>query len=181
VIVLSVAHTFKAQGAAYGGLTEYEVSKRATRAAYDWLSGQGIPCCLFETGSFSQTESVRPKQLAGAMADLSVEMHLNAWTDPARNFSEVIHHPGSIAGFAAACAVSDHLKSGFGAVNHKWPAKGPRGDAGLFFLKGPRPAIIVEGLFLSNPEQAAWLATPGAPETYGLLVAGGLKQWWLSR
>lgn len=179
--MLSVAHTYKARGASYGGITEHEVSKRATRAAYDWLSGQDVPCVLLETGYFSQTDSVRPKQLGGAMGMLAVEMHLNAWTDPARNFSEVIYHPGSPIGLAAARAVDDHMKRGFGAVNHKWPSRGPRGDGALFFLRGPRPAIIVEGLFLSNPEQAAWLATPGAPETYGLLVAGGLKQWWLSR
>ena len=181
MIVFSVAHTKLAQGAqTKEGLTEYEVSKAASRAAFESLFTAGVPCAMFEIGKFSQVESVGPKQLMPSrLASLAVEIHCNSsGTAPSANYSECIHYPGSKAGKEAATFICDAMKKGFNAGSHKWPARGPRADGGLFFLKGKTPSVIVEGVFVSNQEQAAWLATNGGPEAYGLLVAEGLKQWW---
>ena len=52
-------------------------------------------------------------------------------------------------------------------------------DKHLMFLleRTTPPAVIVEGLFLTNADQAAWLAGDGGCEVYGLLVAAGVRLW----
>lgn len=184
MIVLSVAHTKRARGAhTSGGLYEYEMSQRASRAAFDSLYDSGIPAAIFEVGYFTREECMGPKQrMPSAFAQLAVEIHFNASDDARANYFEVIHHPSSTQGKKAANEVVLALASGYAAGHHvKWPNKGTRSDGSLFFLKGPTPSVIVEGLFGSNAEQAAFLESTGGPEAYGLLVAEGLKTWWKKR
>ncbi len=184
MIVLSVAHTKLAQGAkTAGGLYEYEMSQRASRAAFDVLYTANIPAAMFEVGYFTREGCMPAKQLMPSrLAAMCVEIHFNAsGENPKANYSEVIHHPASKAGAVCAMLVSASLSEGFTKGNHKWGNHGPRPDGSLFFLKGAQPAIIVEGLFGSNAEQAAFLETSGGPEAYGMLVAEGLKSWWQKR
>ena len=182
MIVLSVAHTRRAQGARSPSLTEYEISKVSSRIAFDALYSAGIPCALMELGWFAQVDSIKPKQRMPSGALLAVEIHCNGSENQSANYAETIYHSTSFSGKKAATAIIDALARGFAAGNHgRWPSKGPRADDSLFFLRGPAPAVIVEGVFISNPEQAAWLASNGGCEAYGLLVAEGIKSWWSTR
>jgi len=185
VITLSVAHTKLAPGAVTvgpGHIYEYDVSKRASRAAFEALYLAQVPCMLLEAGFFTREGCMVPKQRACAGASLGVEMHFNSTAEgPRADYCEVIHHPASAAGKAAAEAVAAALGAGFMADKHKWPNHGARADASLFFLRSSFPGIIVEGMFGSNPEQAEFLESSGGPEAYGMLVAEGLKQWWSKR
>jgi len=180
MIILSVAHTKLAPGAkTVNGLYEYDMSKAASRAAFEVLSAAQIPAFLVEAGWFTRDGAMGPKQRVCAPATMGVEIHFNAsGENPNADYSEVIHHPQSPTGKACATEVSTALALGFAAGHHKWSNRGPRGDGSLFFLKAPFPAIIVEGLFGSNAEQAAFLGSSGGPESYGMLVAEGLKKWW---
>lgn len=180
MIVLSVAHTKLAAGAkTANGLYEYDIGKVASRAAFESLYAASIPCALVEVGYFTREGCMGVKQqLPTKFAKLAVEIHCNASAESAKaNYAETIYHPKSLVGKSAAEAISVAMAKGFGG-SHKWPSNPARGDASLFFLKGPTPSVIVEGLFVSNPEQAAWLEANGGPEAYGLLVAEGLKSWW---
>lgn len=183
MIILSVAHTKLEQGArTAAGLYEYEMSKRASRAAYESLFTSEVPAFLVECGYFTRSGCMAPKQRICAPAALGVEIHFNSTAEgPAANFCETIYHPASAPGKAAAQWVNAALVSGFAKDGRKWNNHGARGDATLFFLKGAFPGIIVEGMFGSNPEQAAFLDSSGGPEAYGMLVAEGLKQWWSKR
>lgn len=183
MIVLSVAHTKFAQGAvSHDKLTEYEVSKTASRAAFEQLYTDQIPCALLELGRFSQIDSVKPKQRMPMTASMAVEMHCNANANTKANYAEVIYHPYAREGAACAEHITAALRKGFGASNHSaWKVKDPRADGNLFFLRGAAPAVIVEGVFISNVEQANWLRTNGGAEAYGLLVAEGLREWWFKR
>lgn len=182
MIILSVAHTKRAQGARSASITEYEVSKIASRAAFEYLYGCGIPCALMETGWFTQVESIKPKQRMPSGSLLAVEIHCNGSENQNAKYSETIYNSGSVGGKNAAIAINKALVLGFTQGKHSsWPNKGARADDSLFFLRGPAPAVIVEGVFISNPEQAAWLAVAGGCEAYGLLVAEGIKSWWSSR
>lgn len=188
MIIISVAHTKLAPGARTSPpegveqVYEYDVSKRASRACFEALCLAQVPAMLVEAGWFTRDGAMAPKQKVCAPATMAVEIHFNASAEnPRANYSEVIHHPKSKTGLACATEVSSALAAGFLAGNHKWSNRGPRGDGGLFFLKAPFPAVIVEGLFGSNAEQAAFLASSGGPESYGMLVAEGLKKWWSKR
>ena len=183
MIVLSVCHTKLHYGATSADkkVTEYEVGKVATRAAFEALHNDGIPCAMVELGYFTRTDAMGPKQRLIRDCELAVEIHCNANDDVRANYSETIYHPTSKVGKAAAEQIQAKVASGFFSHDRKWAVRGARADAGLFFLKTKTPAVIVEGVFVSNVEQAQFLASNGGPEAYGLLVAEGIKSWFFSK
>lgn len=180
MIVLSVCHTKLAYGATTEhGLSEYEVGKKASRAAFEMLYMAKIPCVLVEAGFFTREGAMGPKQRLIRDATLAVEIHCNANVDRSANYSEAIYHPSSPKGKAAAEAIQAAFTVGLQAGNHvNWTVHKARPDPGLFFLKTKTPAVIVEGVFVSNAEQATFLESDGGPEAYGLLVAEGIKSWF---
>ena len=178
-VLISVAHSSKSQGAvsANGELTEYHVSLRASEACWRSLSGE-FPCELYDCGPLKSTDydDAKIKKVNLCKPSLAVEIHCNAGP-PGAKYHEVIY--ASKGGLDAAQHVCNALTEGFTGGHHKmWPRRGARlDDRGLFFLqKTVVPAIIVEGLFISNEEQVAWLATGGS-EAYGILVAEGIKRF----
>jgi N-acetylmuramoyl-L-alanine amidase len=182
-VLISVAHSAKAQGAwdSQKTLSEYRVSLRASEACWRSLSGE-FAVELFDCGPLSADEydDAKIERINSCKPSLAVEIHCNASENRNAKYHEVIY--GSAQGMLAAEHVCNALTAAFSGGNHKWPRRGARlDDRGLFFIKRTAvPAIIVEGLFISNDEQAAWLSTGGA-ETYGILVANGIKRWLQER
>lgn len=190
-IFFSVAHSSAAHGARAPeasniSLDEYEVSMRASLAAFRELAGD-FPCQLYDCGPFTPKTYCKSKVAAadGSGARLAIEIHCNASAEhPDANYSEVIHHAASIPGREAAAVIARTIGEGFRLGQHKlWRSRGARPNTieqdlhKDFFLENTHvPAIIVEGLFISNVDQATWLAADGA-ETYGLLVAEGIRRW----
>jgi N-acetylmuramoyl-L-alanine amidase len=166
-----------------GILSEYMVSLRATLAAFRNLSGE-VPVEMFDVGPFKHSEydDLKVEAVNRCKPKLAIEIHCNGGP-PARNYGEVIYHRKSAEGMHAAQDIAQALKDGF-SDRHKWPNRGARVNTIaednhlMFFLERTNvPAVIVEGLFLSNLEQAAWLAGDGGCEAYGLLVAEGVRKW----
>lgn len=182
MIAVSVAHSSKAPGAVSAdGLTEYAVSVRASRACAESLQAQGLPCTLIDIGPLGPKAYIRKKlQLVNALKpELAIEIHCNSSKNKEANYFEVIHHPASKIGVLAAKSIASVFELGF-ANRHGW--KSNRGflpdDRRLFFIDDCHcPSLIVEGLFLSNDEQAKWLASPGGAEAYGMMVAEGILNW----
>jgi hypothetical protein len=186
-IMFSVAHSSAARGARAQkiALDEYAVSRRASEAAFDVLAGDHA-CMLFDVGPFgvSGYDDAKVAAVNGLMPRLAVEIHCNASNNAGANYGEVIHHKLSEPGAQAAAVIARTLSEGFRDSTHKiWRNRGARPNTveqdghKMFFLERTKaPAIIVEGLFISNEEQAAWLAT-GGDVVYGLLVAEGIKRW----
>lgn len=187
LVLLSVAHSKVAPGVVSetAQLQEYMVSLRATLAAFRSLAG-AYEVEMLDAGPLTPGEYSVEKvaRVNGCMPALAVEIHCNGSSDPHANYAEVIYHPSSpIFGAKAAKAVCDSLAAGYAPTHGSWHVKGPRANSieqdlhwDFFLSKTKVPAIIVEGLFMSNPEQAAWLAN-GGQETYGLLVADGIRKF----
>lgn len=188
-IAFSVAHSSVASGARAPSnfiLTEYEVSLRASLAAFQDLAGD-FPCMLYDCGPFQagSYDSMKVEAINGSKTRLAIEIHCNASDNPGASYGEVVHHKLSIPGMQAAAVIARTLGEGFKQGHHKmWRNRGARPnsieqDKHLFFFleKTTVPALIVEGLFISNPEQAAWLASDGGAEAYGYLVAEGVRRW----
>lgn len=188
MVVLSVAHSWRSYGAynARRGLREYDVSLRATEAAAAVLRQRDCPIGIIDAGDQPPHVYARTKtEVINAInPSLAVEIHCNASEDPTANYGEVIHHPLSPIGMRAALTVGDHLRDALGNTKHLWPWRGarewkPAFDKHQFFFlsRTTCPAIIIEGLFLSNDEQAEWLASPGGAEAYGALCGEGIAQF----
>lgn len=187
-IVFSVAHSAASPGVVAGAAIEYAISLRASFAAVRSLAGE-FPVALVDVGPFKQSEydDLKVAQVNGLKPRLAIEIHCNA-TDknPHASYSEVLHHRASQSGGvdAAAC-IARALEDGFKASNHHgWKSKGARANTVdkdrhlMFFLERVSyPSVLVEGLFLTNAEQAAWLSSDGGAEAYGLMVAAGVRRW----
>lgn len=185
-ILFSVAHSsVDSPVSADGILTEYMVSLRATLAAFRNLAGE-IPVEMFDVGPHKSAnyDDLKVAAVNRCKPVLAIEIHCNGGP-PSRNYGEVIYHRKSADGMHAAQEIALALASGFKAGHHKdWPSRGARPNTVaedkhlMFFLELTHvPAVIVEGVFLSNLEQAAWLAGDGGCEAYGLLVAAGIRRW----
>lgn len=185
MIVLSVAHSSRSPGALSpnGKLREYDVSRRASFAASNRIVQAGHSCVVYDCGALPASDyDDAKKAFVDALkgVQLAVEIHCNANVDRAPCYSEVLHFPGSKPSEAAATTIASLLSQGLNAERaHQWRSRGPQPRSDLFFLKVKPPAVIVEGVFISNVEQAKWLAE-GGQEAYGVLVAEGILQWLTS-
>ena len=184
-VLISVAHSSKAVGAVHhgGSPCEYEVSKRASMALYRHLSGEHA-VELFDCGALTQNEydDAKIARVNQCKPALAIELHCNASADPRANYFEAIYAKYSPAKAAAehiVAALAEGYKSQ--ALGH-WKNNGARADdRNLFFLQRTIvPCVIVEGLFISNDEQAKWLVSGGTntgQDQYGSFVANGIKRW----
>ncbi len=184
-VLFSVAHSATDSPAAkYVPLTEYQVSLRATLAAIRNLAGE-VPLEWLDIGPFKHTEydDMKVAAVNRCQPRLAIEIHCNGGPED-RSYNEVIHHRDSVTGKEAASVVARVIKDGFNIGYHRhWRGRGARANTLaedkhlMFFLERTTvPSIIVEGLFLSNLEQARWL-NEGGCEAYGLLVADGIRAW----
>lgn len=186
-ILFSVAHSSKAQGAKapQDPLWEYFVSLRASLAAFRNLAGEHA-VELFDVGPLPQREydDAKVETVNRCKPRLAIEIHCNSGP-PSAEYSEVIYHAASQPGREAAEHIAKAIGDGFKAGHHKdWQSRGARANTIqfdkhlMFFIQRTQvPCVLVEGLFISNPEQAAWLASDGGCEAYGLLVAAGVREW----
>lgn len=179
MIFLSVAHSRPSPGAVgLLGLKEHDVSVIASRACCEHLKNHGVETVLYDCGDLppSRYDDAKISAANRASPDIAIEIHCNSNLNRLACYSEVIHHPLSVIGRLCAKSISLSLEA-LTKSNSAWKANGPRGDSGLFFLNKTKcPSLIVEGLFISNPEQEKWLKNGGS-ETYGLLVAEGVLEW----
>lgn len=181
MIVLSVAHSLLDRGAtsADGALREHDVSWTATQACEVALAARHIPTAIMRFGDLDQLTYLRKKAQAinGMSPDAAVELHCNASADyPDAVYSEVIHHAWSVPGKGLAHAIAGAMGDAM-SRSHRWPSRGAVGRDDLWLLNHTHcPTVIVEGVFISTPEQSAWLSSGGA-EAYGHVVAAGIMSW----
>lgn len=185
-VLISVAHSAQASGAespSDGNLpvfTEYNVSLRASLAAFRSLAGQ-VGVELFDVGPAATVQEYARAKIARVnqcRPSLALEIHCNASVHPSANYSEVIYYKDSVTGKAAAESIASALNDLRTVVKSNARANTTTLDQKLFFfLEHTKvPALIVEGLFISNPIQAAFLSDGGS-EAYGIAVAQGLLAW----
>jgi len=188
MICISIAHSSKFRGAANTlyGINEYEMSRQASRVCFEILADNGYACTLVDCGNLNDTEySIYKTKLINSMnpqPDLALEIHLNSSEDKSAHYGEVLYKETTKSYIAktSADSICQYLKDGFTkSINPLiYTDNGPIADErGLFFLdKIHCPSIIVEGLFISNNEQADWLKNNGA-QAYGALIANGILNW----
>lgn len=186
-VLISVAHSRQFPGVTNGALLEHDVSRTASAAAVDFLTANGVPVVITECAQLSDIDySIIKPALANSFSfALAVEIHCNGAGDPKPNYGEAIYYPKSVDGQAAGQAICDALKT---AWPSNWPITGARANDpaidlhyDFFLSKLKPPAVIVEGLFMSNPDQAQWLSVDGNPAVYGNAVAQGILAWWKKR
>jgi N-acetylmuramoyl-L-alanine amidase len=183
-ILLSVAHGSSSQGArnVLCGLYEYPISQVMTKSAAEVLRSGGIECLVYDCMDTFPYKNAKISKVNKEKADLSVEIHLNSFSERA-NYSSCFYWNGSKNGEESSRFILDSLTkelSKNGWNNSKLvaiPSPGYFLERYWFITETDTPSIIVEPLFLSNKDQAIWLSAKRNQELLGKLVGEGLLKW----
>jgi N-acetylmuramoyl-L-alanine amidase len=111
-----------------------------------------------------------------------VEVHLNASLSADHGRGHLtLFAPGSQHGQLLAAHISRALSSALPGRRDLGPQRGEppwTARSRLTLLADTRcPAVIVEALHVSNPDEVAWLALPEAPGVIARAVAAGVRSW----
>ena len=175
---LDPGHSYADVGASGSGLREFELTLDVAQRAKALLEARGYSVNLTRTDSGplsamnnpNTTERIRTEQeariAAAGRVRCYVSVHFNGSGDPRLSGTETYYNPDN-DGERAARLASALQRS---VVNVLWEAgyqdvdRGVKSDLaagkpyGHFFgLRGPNTSALVEGLFLSNPTEAALL------------------------
>ena len=109
--------------------------------------------------------------------DLALEIHFNGFRNPIVGGAETLHDTGGES-LTLAGKVQDRLVRHLGLRNRGIKPGWFQGDKSkglVYFLWATDcPAIITEGLFLTNPEEAKLLLKPTTRYAYALGIAEGI-------
>lgn len=173
---LDPGHSYADVGASGGGLREYELTLDIALRVKPLLEERGYSVNLtrFDNGPLSamshpnSTERIRIEQEARIAAvgrvRCYVSIHFNGHGDPSLSGTETYYNPDNIgdASYRLAEALQRHVLQTIWEAGHPSRDRGVKSDLlagkpyGHFFsLRGPHPGALVEGLFLSNPGDAA--------------------------
>ncbi|MFN0072676.1 MAG: N-acetylmuramoyl-L-alanine amidase [Chloroflexota bacterium] len=179
---LDPGHSYVDVGAAGGGLREFELALDIGQRVRERLEERGLSVRMTRTNAQplsamnhpDSTERVRIEQEA-RLASVGrvrayVSIHFNGHPSPSLRGTETYFNVDGLAG-AENQRLADVLQRN--VVNALWEGGYPAVDRGVksdlaagkpyghfFSLRGPAPSVLVEGLFLSSPGEAAALGTP---------------------
>ncbi|MDX6646496.1 MAG: N-acetylmuramoyl-L-alanine amidase, partial [Miltoncostaeaceae bacterium] len=159
---------------------EKDVTLDVAQRLAAWLGARGYPVVLTRTEDLAGGNRPYTTELADlrarvaianrAGADLLVSIHENAFIDPAIRGTETYHY--TLAGAPArALAVAIHQE----LVLRLGLADRGVASAGFYVLKHTvMPAVLVEGAFLTNPDEAALLARPDVRQSLAEGIGAGV-------
>lgn len=123
------------------------------------LRARGLEVVLTRTSDVDVDLAARGRAGRGALLLLSI--HNNGSSNPAKRGSEVYAQVGSSTSEALATRILDGMTARAGtAANGVFRRPGERGDYYAVLRNSPVPAVIVEGAYLTNPEEARLLSQP---------------------
>jgi len=167
-ICLDPGHGGEDPGAVRDGLAEKEITLQVALAAAAALREKHRVVLTRERDRYL-TLADRRRIAAQAEADFFVSVHVNAAARPQARGFEVLVRPqqGPASRELALCILE--------AIAERFPERRNRGirTAVLAVLRQSRPGCLVEGFFLSNPEERALLARPQAQGALGAAIAQG--------
>ncbi|MDQ7849093.1 MAG: N-acetylmuramoyl-L-alanine amidase [Armatimonadota bacterium] len=167
-ICLDPGHGGEDPGAVRDGLAEKEVTLQVALAAAAALQ-KAHRVVLTRESDRTLTLAERRRVAALAGADLFVSVHVNAAArSQAQGYEVLVRPEHDPASRELALLILD-------AVAERFPGRRNRGirTAALAVLRQPRPSCLVEGFFLSNPEERALLARPQTHAALGAAIARG--------
>lgn len=159
--------------ASAGPLYEKDVNLDESVRLADALRSRGLEVTLTRTADVNPDLVTRARR--GAGADLLVSVHNNGSTDRNRRGSEVYAQVASSTSQAVARRILDGMVARAGTVRRGvFTRPGEHGDYYSVLRNSPVPAVIVEGAYLSNAEDARLLAQPAFRQRLADGIADGV-------
>lgn len=147
-----VGHSVKDPGAVNAnGHTEFEFNSELAYMVSVELLKRGIdPVIIWRDRAYS----VMPEKVNSFDVDFSIELHCNAFNTKASG-SETLFFTGSANGCRLATSIQEEVVEVLGLPDRgvKGVTKNDRG--GLMLIKTVKPHVILEPLFIDNPDDLA--------------------------
>jgi len=197
---LDPGHSYSDVGAAGGGLREFEVTLPIAMRVKELLEESGLSvslsrddhCPLTDFSEPDPTDRVRVEQeariAAVGNARVFVSIHLNGFGDHRVRGAETYYNRDNHGKESEELATSihRHLLSGVREATGYWlPDRGVKDDLwagkpyGHFFsLRGDMPSVLVEAMFLSNPQEAALMGLEETREAVARGIAEGIMEYF---
>lgn len=154
-----------------GGLEEKTANLAIARAMAAALAGQA-ETVLTRQGDTTTSLKARTDLANLRKATLFVSVHNNAATSPQANGTETYHYPGSRLGTLLAQCIQKRLLA---ALQRR--DRGVK-EANFYVLRRTNcPAALAEVAFVSNPQEAALLATADFANRAGRALAAAVVDY----
>lgn len=175
LVVLDPGHGGKDPGTrSTQGLVEADVSWDLAVRLADRLSGMGARIRFTRTENESPDASERARRANEVGADLFVSLHLNEHDETTAEGASTYHFGTSDAGRALAEAIQEELVA-LGGRDCRSHARS------YTVLRETRmPAVLVEPVFLTNPDEAKRLEEPEFRSSIADAVAVGVRRYYAS-
>jgi N-acetylmuramoyl-L-alanine amidase len=155
-----------------GSLTEAQVCWDIARRLTEHLERAGAKIELTRGENEDVDASERARRANEANADLFVSIHLNSHPQASASGTSTFYYGGSVGGEALADDIQEQLV-GLGLNDCRSHARA------FSLLKETRmPAVLVEPVFITNPEEEALLADPGFTSRIAEATAVGVLTYF---
>jgi N-acetylmuramoyl-L-alanine amidase len=198
-VALDPGHSVADPGTSGGGLVEYQLTLKLARKIRDQLAGHGMAVVLTRTDDQPLTAYRNPdpttrtrleqeaRIAAGAGARIFVSVHFDGNANPQVGGSTGYYNPENHgdASQRLATLIRQEIvtrireRTGYplrdrGTLSDLTAGK-PYGH--FFSLRGPFPSVLIEGMFLTHPQEAALLAEESTLDTLADAYAFGIRQY----
>lgn len=154
-------------------LIEKDVNLKMALACMEYLQGAGVETMISRTDDSTVSINTKTKQANEFKADVALDIHNNAGGGVG---FEVFHSiNGGIGKTLAANIEKEVIRMGQSSRGLK-TRKGSRGDYFGFIRQTAMPAVILEGVFVDNQEDAAKADTDEKCRAFGVAYAKGILQ-----
>lgn len=171
MILISAGHSNTDPGAVNGAYTEATIVRDMRNMVGHYLKQAKVS--YMQDGEGNTNLSLTTAGGLAAKADLAVEFHCNAFSNPSAQGVEALAGTKDKAISRKLCsAVSKHMNNTIRGGDGGWKDQGSGQHSRLYFVQ--KGGIILELFFISNPkelarwEQVKWLV---AKEVAGVLIA----------
>jgi len=161
------------------GVREADINLDESQRLVEALRSHGIETVLTRTTDMDVALSERARR--GAGSDLLVSVHNNASANRGRRGSEVYAQIDDPTSQAVARRILDAMVARAGTSRRGvFTRPGENGDYYSVLRNSPVPAVIVEGAFVSNPDEARLLAQAAFRQRLADGIADGIVAHFLT-
>jgi N-acetylmuramoyl-L-alanine amidase len=199
---LDPGHSDADVGAAGGGLREVDLTLALAQRIRPLLEAQGLRVTMSRTDNRPLTAMTHPdvtartrleqeaRIAAVAPARIFVSVHFNGHPNAAIRGTETYYNGDNFGPESRrlAAALQAAIVGELRAVGVNSPDRGVKEDLtagkpyGHFFsLRGPQPSVLVEGLFLSNPQDLAALRQDATLDALARGYAEGIRAYFAAQ
>lgn len=173
LVVVDPGHGGRDPGSTSGRVYEKHLTLTTARELADLLTAVGARVFLTRTGDVEVDKYDRAYMANELGADVFVSIHFNAFIRPDMAGTETFHHASSQAGERLARLVHNALRRELGR-----PDRGVRTADFVVLRETAMPAVLVEALYLTNPEEEAMAADPAVQRRIAQAILDGLTQFF---